>query len=80
MQFMDLFSRYSTVQVVGPGNIKDAVAAFEGSLVSQFWYPESIHGYKAFQVEYKKLLDKLGIFIRPAPPVIHNKNSIESKH
>jgi len=59
----------------------EAVQAFEACWVSQFWYPESVHGDKAFQVgDFKTYADSLGIKIRPVPPRRHNKNAIESNH
>ncbi len=78
---MDLVSRFSAVQAVESTNLADAVVAFEACWVSQFWYPESLHGDKAFQIgEFKLYAESLDIPIRPVPPRRHSKNSIESKH
>ena len=81
MHCMDLVSRFSTVQVVDSANLDDAVSAFEACWVNQFWYPESIHGDKAFATgDFKNYMDKVGIAFRPVPPGRHSKNAIESKH
>jgi len=81
MHCMDLVSRYSAVHIVSTVTMGEAVQAFEACWVSQFWYPESVHGDKAFQVgDFKTYADSLGIKIRPVPPRGHNKNAIESKN
>lgn len=48
IHFMDLVSRYSAVQIVNTTSLQEVVNAFEAVWVSQFWYPKTIHGDKAF--------------------------------
>lgn len=81
MHCMDLVSRFSAIQVVDSETLADAVAAFEACWMSHFWYPESIHGDKAFAVgDFKTYMDEVSISFRPMPPGRHSKNAIESKH
>ena len=81
MHFMDLVTRCSAVYAVDTANMEDAVAAFEACWVSQFWYPEALHGEKAFKVsEFQSYFEELRITFRPVTPGRHSKSAIESKH
>lgn len=81
MYLMDFTTWYSSALVVTSNNLKEAIIFLEASWVLQFWYPDSIRAYKAFQVDaFKEYADKLRIAIHPVPPGRHSKNTIESKH
>lgn len=81
MDFMDLLTRFSTVQVVNSTALNESIISFKSNWVSHFWCPEAIRGDRAFcEGEFNKYIDHLDIKFELVPNGRHYKNAIESKN
>lgn len=71
---MDKWSRYSTGHIVPNTTLRSAITALEACWFSQFWYPTSVHGDKAFHhEEFTRFIKLYDISFRPVPPRRHKK-------